>query len=129
MTSADDAFRSAEYALGLLDGPSRQAFETRLGDEVALRREVAFWEDRLATTLVAAGEAAPPAHVLERVETSLFGRPEARAPAAAAFPWKRFVLGLVAVKLVLLTAWYVASTARGPADPAPGRGAEEMILR
>jgi anti-sigma-K factor RskA len=129
MTPEDDAVRAAEHALGLLDGPSRHAFETRLKREAELRRDVAFWEDRLATTLFAAGEATPPAHVLTRVETSLFGRPEARPAVAAPFPWKKFVLGLVALKLVLLTAWYVASTTRGPTDQAPGRGAEELILR
>jgi anti-sigma-K factor RskA len=129
MTPKDDAIRSAEHALGLLDGPALRAFETRLKREADLRREVAFWEDRLAPALFAAGEAPPPAHLLTRVEASLFGRPEARAAVAAPFPWKKFVLGLVAVKLVLLTAWYVAGTTRGPADPTPGRGAQELILR
>jgi anti-sigma-K factor RskA len=110
---------AAEYAFGLLDGMSRSEFEARLKRDETLRREVAFWEDRMATALLSVDAASPPRAILTRVEASLFGRQAASQPDRNPFPWKKFVLGLVAFKLSLLVAWYVAHSSRTTTDTSP----------
>jgi anti-sigma-K factor RskA len=119
MSTKDDDVLAAEYALGLLDGEACTRFERRVGDEAQLRPLVRFWEDRLSTTLVSVERLAPPAGVIERVEGTLFGRESRRAPVSGGFPWKRFAVALVVVKLALLSGWYLSETTRATPEVRP----------
>ncbi len=67
----------AEYALGLLSAEEHARVAARLRREPALARELNIWTSRLASLDTEFTEVAPPATVLGRVETRLFGAPAA----------------------------------------------------
>ncbi|MGP1356902.1 anti-sigma factor [Roseicyclus sp.] len=69
-----DDVLAAEYALGLLEGEARAAFEARLPAEPALLAAVRDWEARFAALAEAEVEAiAPPPRVKVALEAGLFG--------------------------------------------------------
>lgn len=72
----DDAL-AAEYVLGVLAAPEREAVTRRLRDDPALRMRVADWEARLAPLNAAYAAVAPP-DLLPRIEARLFGRTRQR---------------------------------------------------
>lgn len=66
--------RAAEYALGLLDGAERAAFEAELRSDAGLRRAVVDWQARFATLAEAEVDAVAPPPALETaVMARLFG--------------------------------------------------------
>lgn len=75
----DDGPLVAEYALGLLDAGGHEAMAARLRDDAALRAELAFWRQRLASLDADFAEIEPPADALTRLERRLFAPPLARA--------------------------------------------------
>lgn len=120
---------AAEYAFGLLDVENISKVEKRLKGDVALTEDVAFWEERLAATLLGVRIAKPPKDVISRVETSLFGEAAHKAAARTAFPWKKFVVGVVVVKLSLLALWYSQQPSRALLDSRPGQAIETPVSR
>ena len=70
----------AEYALGLLPAAERQAFERRLRDDQALRRELELWQGRFGDLDQGFAEVPAPANAWKGIETRLF-------PAAVRSSW------------------------------------------
>jgi anti-sigma-K factor RskA len=76
---------AAEYALGLLEGEARRAFEARLAVEPSLAAAVRGWERQFARMAEAeVDEVAPPPRLKAAVQAELFG-----GTAAAASWWDR----------------------------------------
>jgi anti-sigma-K factor RskA len=72
MTPETDVL-AAEYAMGLLEGEAKRAFEARLAAEPGLLRAVRDWEARFATLAEAeVAEVAPPPRLKAAVEARLF---------------------------------------------------------
>lgn len=69
----DDIALAGEYALGLLEGEDRAAFEARMADDPALAREVAAWQERLASMTDEVDPVEPPARVWHGVQARLDG--------------------------------------------------------
>ncbi|MBE9638406.1 anti-sigma factor [Salipiger mangrovisoli] len=102
---------AAEYVLGLLPVPERQAFEARLARDPALAREVASWCACFAALTADISEVAPPA--------SLWPRLEARLHGAAQPPlWRQLLPYLLGAVLAAGLAWAAMVTGLlGPALP------------
>lgn len=64
--SEDANLSAAEYALGLVRGDARAAFESRLEDP-ALRSKIDFWEERLAALDLAGAPEAPEADLFDAI--------------------------------------------------------------
>jgi anti-sigma-K factor RskA len=71
---------AAEYVLGVMTAAERQAFAQRLSNDAALRAEVVYWENRLATLADDAAPVAPPASVYAAVEKRLFAETAPQKP-------------------------------------------------
>lgn len=69
----EDIHLAAEYALGVLQGAERQAFERRLAQEPALAAEVRDWDESFAGLSSGYVPAPPPAQNWARIEERLFG--------------------------------------------------------
>lgn len=121
--------QAAEYAFGLLDGEALFNLEQHLRKDNEMSGEVIFWEDRLPTTLFAAGRATPPKDVLDRVELSLFGSVKETRKKPARFGWKRLLVGVIVVKLSLLSIWYVVQSSRSVDAVRPSQAIEAPVLR
>jgi anti-sigma-K factor RskA len=68
----EDSLLVAEYVLGLLPEAERQALRARLKAEPALRADLSFWRNRLASLDTEFAETTAPAGVWPRVERRLF---------------------------------------------------------
>jgi anti-sigma-K factor RskA len=115
----EDVHLAAEYALGVLQGPERQAFERRIAQEPALAAEVRDWDESLVGLADGYSPAPPPRQGWARIEARLFA-----ASAADVKPslWSSlgFWRGLAALSLagvIGLGAWNVLVTSRTPATP------------
>ena len=85
-----------EYALNLLAGADRRAFEARLVTEPDLAALLVDWQERLAVLAEDVAPVTPPRGLKKRLDARLFG---ARKPARGASPmrlWAGLVSGLVA---------------------------------
>ena len=98
----------------------------------SLAEDVAYWEDSLVSTLLDVEAEVPPKDIMQRVESSLFGSPEKQtnpffgqrrghADNGKAFPWKKFAVGVVVIKLTLVSAWYISQSARAASDARPAQ--------
>jgi len=92
----------AEYVLGLL-GPAEHArVEALIAADPALQAERDFWAARFAALDSEFAEVAAPAHVLDRVETRLFGS----APRASVWDslalWRGITAGALAVAVAAI---------------------------
>lgn len=125
----DKKVLAAEYAFGVLDREDLFNLEQQMKKDDALSNEVAFWEDRLATTLMAAGRARPPKDMIDRVELSLFGSVKETGGAPARLTWKRLLVGVVVVKISLLSTWYVVQSSRTAEATRPSQTIEAPILK
>lgn len=78
----DDRILAAEYVLGLLSAADRRDVETRLGGDVALRGEVAMWEESFADLAGPIPEVTPPDSVwrgiVAALDTPMTARPKRR---------------------------------------------------
>ena len=73
---------AGEYVLGTLTGAERQAFETRLKNDVALRAAVAGWSNRLQPLADSVSPATPSPDVRRRILGALSDKPLADKPLA-----------------------------------------------
>lgn len=81
----DDEALAAEYVLGTLSAPEREAVAARLVREPDLARAVAAWSERLAPLADTIPEEAPPADLFARIEARIAAEaPSARAGSSAA---------------------------------------------
>lgn len=69
----DDQVLVAEYALGLLEGGERERVAHRVSSDPALAADLQLWRNRLASLDAEFAEVTPPAAVLPKLETRLFG--------------------------------------------------------
>lgn len=89
---------AGEYALGLLGGAERAAFEARLNEDEALREEVARWQEHFAALGMEIDEVTPPASILGNLKRELWSENR--------LPWRRririweYALGGIAAALV-----------------------------
>lgn len=114
----DPELRCAEYALGILDAPAREALEQAVRTDADLAATLARWEQRFAPLAEDLTPIAVPARVWKRIERDLGFLPARQPSASAASGWWndlrlwRFVgigasvaaLALVAVNLVWMRA-------------------------
>lgn len=93
----DDLALAGEYALSLLDGDERRAFEDRLTLSAELQRDVAAWREDFISLDSATAPVAPPASVWHGIEERLFSDPATRQ---GGFSLLRFLSGVVAAAAV-----------------------------
>ena len=58
---------AAAYALGILRGAPRAAFEARLSSELALQTKIKLWQENFIAVDLAAGRQAPPAGLFDKI--------------------------------------------------------------
>lgn len=88
---------AAEYVIGTLRGRARARFQSLMRYDVALRRIVAEWEERLTPLAAAAGEVPPPVRVWQGITRRIGGRGQG---ARLAF-WRGLAVTSTAFTLVL----------------------------
>lgn len=123
-TSEDNDLLAAEYVLGVLDGPERDAVLHRADRDQALGDAIIGWENRLAPLAAIVPPVAPPASLWPRIVDSC-GLTD--APAAAARPaptttlWRRlgFWRGTTAAGFALAAAMAALVILRSPPPPPP----------
>lgn len=71
---------AAEYVLGSLPADERRAAEARIAADPAFRAAVSEWERRLQPLADAAAPLTPPAHLRDRILTSIQEAPSGAAP-------------------------------------------------
>lgn len=92
----------AEYVLGLL-GPAEHArVEALIASNPALQAERDFWAARFAALDDEFAEVAAPAHVLDRVETRLFGHPRKASLWDSLALWRGITAGALAVAVAAI---------------------------
>lgn len=108
MPTEAQTITAAELALGLLDPEETWTAERRMREDPELMAEVGYWEDRFARALDGSEDLAPPRDLLPDIQATLFGVEEARdaRPATRSFPWGKLILGVIAFKAVLLSAFF-----------------------
>ncbi len=114
-----------EYALGLLEGEEYRRATSRIAGDPALRKELRFWQSRLARLDAEFAEARPPAAALARIERRLF----ATGRADPAGWWDSVLLwrGIAAASLAL--AALVAGLSLGLLQPRldPNEAAQQLV--
>lgn len=96
---------AGEYALGLLAGDERIAFEAELAENPELRGEVARWQEHFAALGMQVEEVTPPASVFGHLKRELWGENR--------LPWHRririweYAIGGVAAALVAFAVYNV----------------------
>ena len=110
----DDRIIAAEYVLGLLSAADRSQVEQRLNDDVALRAEVAHWQETFVSLTDPIPEVEPPARVWRGISATL-DTPMTTRP-------KRWGIGLLGYALggvlAAAVAWGVVTTGLlSPAAP------------
>ena len=92
----------AEYVLGVL-GPAEHArVEALIASSPALQAEREFWSARFAALDNEFAEEAAPAHVLERVETRLFGKAKTASFWDSLALWRGITAGALAVAVAAI---------------------------
>ena len=92
----------AEYVLGLL-GPAEHArVEALIASNPALQAERDFWAARFAALDDEFAEVAAPAHVLDRVETRLFGHAQKASIWNSLALWRGITAGALAVAVAAI---------------------------
>jgi len=108
---------AGEYVLGVLDPSDAGGIEAALATDAALRRAVAFWEEKLHPLSVLAPPAEPPAAAWDGIAARLDG-PARKARVAQRWnrpaPWRWATAGFAAAAAGL--ALYIAVT---PPAPTP----------
>lgn len=117
-----DEVLAAEYVLGVLPHPERQAFAARLENDDALRSEVRFWSEQLSPLADEIEAVEPAAAVFKSIENRLFDESAIRRSlwSSLAF-WRGLAIACLAA--IVFAGIYVASLP-GPAPDRPSYVAE-----
>ncbi|PPB80833.1 anti-sigma-K factor RskA [Albidovulum inexpectatum] len=107
----DDIALAGEYALGLLEGNERAAFEARLAREPELAALVEEWQARFAALADEVEPIAPPDRVKAALDARLFG---GRDAAPRVVPFRRRVLGAVLALAASIAALAFLGLFNGP---------------
>lgn len=120
-TPEDRSGAAGEYVLGTLAAAERAELESRLGSDAALRREVAYWQDRLLGLAARVPAAEPSPGLWARIEARLGAPADARAPSAPSL-WERLGFWQALSGLAVAASLVLASllVLRAP-EPAPER--------
>ncbi len=112
----EDVHLAAEYALGVLQGPERQAFERRIAQEPALAAEVRDWDESLVGLADGYAPETPPRQAWSRVEARLFAAsaPDARPSLWSSLGFWRGLAALCLAGVIGLGAWNFRSISPGP---------------
>jgi anti-sigma-K factor RskA len=89
----------AEYVLGLLGPKEHARIGALIEADPVLQREHDFWSARFAALNNEFSEQAPPAHVLQRVETRLFGAENKPSLWNSLALWRGITAGAMAVAI------------------------------
>ena len=127
MTEEPDDPRAAEYVLGTLRGPERDAFERELEGSVHLRGTVAEWEKRLGGLNDLVAPVAPPPRTWQAVNARLG---HARPPRGEGIGlWRGLAMFATAVSLVLAVV-LVRELAVPPVEvPVEPPGVQAVVVR
>lgn len=123
----DDWLLAGELALGLIEGPERQALERRARRERSFAAQVEAWELRFAALCAGSLAVKPPAEVKARIDEELFGRHSPPIPALSARSsrdagfWRLAAITFAAVSIACF-----ALLARPLLSPAPA-GSQRLI--
>ena len=113
----EDGMLAAEYALGVLQGPDRQAFEKRLAQEPALLAELRHWDEHFVSFADEIAPAEAPPHVWTKIDKRLFAQENTSSTPSLwnslAF-WRGLAVAAVAGVVVLGT-WNLRPVPEGPA--------------
>ena len=111
----EDVHLAAEYALGVLQGPERLAFERRMSQEPALAAEVRDWDESFAGLASGIAPAAPPPRLLPRLEERLFGstRETARPSLWNSLGFWRGLAALSLAAVIGIGAWNLRPALQG----------------
>ncbi|MCR6636730.1 anti-sigma factor [Devosia sp.] len=90
----------AEYVLGLLDASAHEAVGRRIADDPQLQREHDFWASHFAGLDEQFEPVAPPAYILPRIETRLFGEEKRTSWWDSLALWRSVAAGALAVAAV-----------------------------
>lgn len=116
----EDITLAAEYALGVLQGPERQAFEKRLAQEPALAKELRQWDERFIGFADDIAAVPPPPQIWAVIDNRLFAQqnavPQASMWNSLAF-WRGLALASV-VAVAALAAWNLRPLPETPQVPA-----------
>ncbi|HKX94902.1 MAG TPA: anti-sigma factor [Methylibium sp.] len=117
-TPEDRSGTAGEYVLGTLSAAERADVDSRLGSDAALRREVAYWQDRMLGLAARAPAAEPSPGLWARIEARLGTPATARAPSL----WERLGFWQALSGLAVAASLVLASllVLRAP-EPAPER--------
>jgi anti-sigma-K factor RskA len=110
----DDIALAGEYALGLLDGDERAAFEARLAREPELAALVEEWQARFAALADEVEPVAPPDRVKAAIDARLFGEGKA-APRVVPFR-RRWTLGAALALAASIAALAFLGLFTGPGE-------------
>lgn len=112
----EDVVLAAEYALGVLQGPERQAFAKRLAEEPILAAELRRWDESLISLADGIAPAAPPSKLWKEIDNRLFAQQKmATKPSlwdSLAF-WRGIAVASFA-GVVALGLWNLRSLPEGP---------------
>ncbi len=111
----DDIALAGEYALGLLEGNERAAFEARLKREPGLAALVEEWNARLATLDEEVAPVAPPERLREAIAKRIFGAREERGRVIR-FGRRRWLMGGLAAAVAVALAAFLAPLVGERAD-------------
>ncbi len=106
---------AAEYVLGTLSGRVRLRFQRLLKYDVALRRDVAAWDARLAPLVDPVPAVTPPARVWREIEARIAGTRFRRGFWASLGLWRGFAAVSTACVIALATLLVARQPAEEPA--------------
>lgn len=92
----------AEYVLGLLGPEDHARVGRQIEADTALQRERDFWSARFAALDGEFAEVVPPAHILQRVETRLFGVEAKSSIWNSLALWRGITAGALAVAVAAI---------------------------
>jgi anti-sigma-K factor RskA len=95
---------AALHALGLLEGPEREAFEAELARDAVLRRRVSELSEAACGLSCLARPAEPPAELRDRILGSIERRSPAEKPARI-LPFPSFLPWAIAACFAIVAAW------------------------
>jgi len=127
---------AGEYALGTLDGGARRRFEALLRQDPDLRRELVFWETRLAQLGLDLSPVKPPPRVWARLRSRI-AKPLPHTPGEKVPWWERINLWraafavssavAVALLVVLLLIPAPKRPGAGPPQASPAAANQEYM--
>lgn len=92
----------AEYVLGLLGPEAHRRAERLIEADPALRRERDFWQHRFSAFDGEYSETPPPAHLIERIESRMFGAEKKASWLDSLALWRGLTAGALAVAVAAI---------------------------